>query len=245
METFEVTYQTRMGKMLHRQKLHHFAARALARDIQSVRLPVSYKGQKHLPGYFWMSCMDALVAYESRLEMTILLQLDFNNAIRYVVSQPFVLHYQANNQVYRHTPDFLAIYENGATEVINVKPEKFIHAERNRHAFNACKNAAIEMGWAYSTRREIDPVFLRNLKWIGGYRRPPVGLVEYGPQLLKATGESVSIDDAVKVIGGLPTIVRPVLFHSLWSGDIQADLYSHMTGETLINARFIRKKSCP
>ena len=61
MDMLEVTYLTRDGKMLHRQALSHFAARALSRDIQSVRLPVSYKGQKHLPGlsldgvYEWAS----------------------------------------------------------------------------------------------------------------------------------------------------------------------------------------------
>ncbi len=245
METLEISYKISSGEMLHRHKLRHFAIRALARDIESVRLPVSYKGQKHFPGYFWMSCMNALVAYESRLEMTILLQLDFNKAVRHVVSQPFVLHYEANNRLYRHTPDFLAIYENGAAEVINVKPRQFINAERNRLAFTACKNASIEMGWAYSTRSEIDTVLLRNLKWLGGYRRPPVALAEYRQQLMNATGESISINKVIKAVEGLSAVVRPVLFHLLWSGDIQADLRSRMTDETLVNAKLIGGKACP
>src|SRR5690348_3587812 len=118
MKTLEITYKTKTGKIFHKHKPQQFAARALTHDIQSVSLPVSYKSQKHLPGYFWMSRMIALVAYESRLEMTILLQLDFNRAIRYVVSQPFLLHYQVKSRVYRHTPDFLVIYDNGAAEVI-------------------------------------------------------------------------------------------------------------------------------
>jgi hypothetical protein len=235
MQTLEVTYKTLSGRELHRHKPQQFAARALARDIQSVRLPVSYKNQKHLPGYFWMSSMNALVAYESRLEMTILLQLDFNEAIRHVVSQPFVLHYYAKNRIYRHTPDFLAIYDNGAAEVINVKPRKFIHSEKNRRAFSACKDAAIEMGWAYSTRCEIDPVFLRNLKWLGGYRRPPIGLHEFGPQLIEAAGGPTSIGEVIKAIGGLPVLVRPVLFHLLWLRALEVNLYERMTNESLLN----------
>jgi hypothetical protein len=240
---FEVTYKTNLGKVLHKHKPQQFAARALTRDIQSIRLPNSYKNQKHLPGYFWMSRMKDLVAYESRLEMIILLQLDFNKSVRHVVSQPFVLHYQENNRIYRHTPDFLAVYDNGAAEVINVKPRQFIHLERNRRAFSACKDAAIQMGWAYSTRCEIEPVFLRNLKWLGGYRRPPVGLCKYGPQLINAVSEPVPIGKAIKAVDGSPIMIRPVLFHLLWTGILEGDLYSRMTDNTLLNVSAIGRKS--
>ena len=188
--------------------------------------------------------MNGLVAYESRLEMTILLQLDFNKTIQQVVSQPFVLHYQANKRIYRHTPDFLAIYDNGAAEIINVKPRRFIQVERNRRAFTVCQKAAVEMGWAYSTRCEIDSIYLRNLKWLSGYRRVPVGFSKYGPQLLRITNTSISIDDAIDVIEELPTIIRPILFHLLWSGDIQADLYSRLTGKTLIATKPTGGKPC-
>ena len=211
METIEITYKTRSGRSFHRHTPRQFATRALTRDIQSVRLPVSYKHQKHLPGYFWMSSMNELVAYESRLEMMTLLQLDFNRSIRHVVSQPFVLHYYANSRIYRHTPDFLAIYENGAAEVINVKPRRFINADANRRAFSACKDAAIEMGWAYSTRCEIDTVLLNNLKWLGGYRRAPVGLSEYGPKLVELASMPITIGEVAKAVGGLSAVVRPVL----------------------------------
>jgi len=187
--------------------------------------------------------MDALVAYESRLEMITLLQLDFNKAIRHVLSQPFVLHYHAKNKMYSHTPDFLAIYDNGAAEVINVKPQKFIHAERNRRAFSACKDAAIEMGWAYSTRCEIQPVFMRNLKWLGGYRRAPVGLREYAPLLIEIAKERISIGEAIKAVGGMAPLIRPVLFHLLWTGVLEVDLYTRMTDSALLNISTIERRS--
>jgi len=229
--------------VIHRHKLQQFVDRALAREIQSVRLPVSYKNQKHLPGYFWMSCMNELVAYESRLEMMHLLHLDFNKAVRYVVSQPFALHYHSNNKIYRHTPDFLAIYGNGAAEIINVKPRQFIHLERNRRSFSACKDAAIEMGWAYSTRSEIEPIFLRNLKWLSGYRRPPVGLLDYAPKLIKLATDTISIRNSIKEIGGLASIVRPVLFHLLWTGVLEVDLHTRMTDNAILSSSGIRRVS--
>jgi hypothetical protein len=87
METMGLTYKTGGGKTLHRHKLYMFAARALANDIQPIRLPVSYKGRTHLRGYFWMSRMRSMVAYESCLEMTVLFHLNFNRTVTHVVSQ--------------------------------------------------------------------------------------------------------------------------------------------------------------
>lgn len=37
-----------------------------------MREPRAYKGQRNVPGYFWMSKLNRLVWYESRLEMVIL-----------------------------------------------------------------------------------------------------------------------------------------------------------------------------
>lgn len=103
MATLGITYKTGAGRLLTQHEPRQFIARALDDDIQAVRLPTAYKGQRHLPGYQWMSRMNAHVAYESRLEMTILLQLDFNKAVAHVTSQPFVLHYQHESKIYRHT----------------------------------------------------------------------------------------------------------------------------------------------
>lgn len=100
------------------------------------------------------------------------------------------------------------------------------------------------MGWAYSTRCEIQEVLLRNLKWLGGYRRPPAALHKYGPSLIKAATDSISIGKAIKAVGGLPTVVRPVLFHLLWSGVLELDLYARMTDETPISLSAIGRKSC-
>lgn len=140
-----ITYKTGAGKLLSQHKPRQFMARALNDDIQAVRLPTAYKGQRHLPGYQWMSRMNALVAYESRLEMTILLQLDFNKAVAHVTSQPFVLHYEHETKFYRHTPDFFVRYGDGNGEVVNVKPRQFVQKEQNVRAFEACRGAAAEL----------------------------------------------------------------------------------------------------
>lgn len=174
MTALEVTYKTGAGRLLARHKPDQFIARALKDDIQAVRLPTAYKEQRHLPGYLWMSRMNAFVAYESRLEMTILLQLDFNKAVAHVVSQPFVLHYQSESKIYRHTPDFFVRYLDGNAEVLNVKPRQFVQKPKNVRAFEACRSVAVEMGCAYSTRSELDARYLVNLGWLATGAHEPV-----------------------------------------------------------------------
>jgi hypothetical protein len=236
MEILGVTYNTAKGKTFLRHKPQVFAAYASVNDIQAVRLPVSYKNQRHLPGYFWMSRTGSLVAYESRLEMAVLLQLDFNPTVTRVVSQPFVLHYESQGVIYRHTPDFLVYYNNGAVEIIDVKPRRFVRVERNVRAFKACAQAVTQMGWAYGVRSEINPVLLRNLQWLSGFRRAPASLQEYGPLIVSVTKKPVSIAAVIQQVDGNPLLVRPVLFYLLWTSILKIDLAARMTDCALVYA---------
>jgi hypothetical protein len=234
MAILEITYKIGTGKLLSRHKPCQFIERALADDIQAVRLPAFYKGQRHLPGYLWVSRMNALVAYESRLEMTILLQLDFDKAVANIVSQPFVLHYLSESGHHHHTPDFFVRYADGNGEVVNVKPRQFINKPKNARNFEVCRTAAIEMGCAYSTRSELDPTYLANLGWLAGYRRPPAGLTNYGESIINAASDPVPLQAVIARVEGSAALIRPVLFHMLWIGLLATDLYSRLSGQSLV-----------
>lgn len=243
MELILVSYRTASGQLMQRQPLQHFAVHGVTGDIVPARSPVAYKNQRHLPGHFYMSRMHTHAAYESRLEMTILLQLDFNQAVRFVIAQPCVLHYRGDSRAYHHIPDFLVGYQNGAAELINVKPRRFVETERNRRAFSACERAAVEMGWAYSTRCEMNPILLANLKWLAAYRRPPTGLHEYGPHLMDAAQEPISIADVISFAPVLPSLIRPVLFHLIWMRVLDLDLHETMNEKTLVRLTSARRPS--
>lgn len=230
----EPTVSYRIGtELLERQALSALYVRAMADEISPVRLPAFYKGQISLPGFFWMSRLNALVMYESRLEMVILLQLDFNHTIAHVVPQPFVLHYVNNSRLYRHTPDFFVRYNNGAGEVVNVKPKKYTGTDRNVRAFSACQSAASEMGFAYTTRSELDSVLLANLWWLSGYRRRPRQIGTYSDFLLDCALDAMTIGEIVKK-AALPALMRPVLFYMIWNGPLSIDLYQRMNEKTVV-----------
>lgn len=213
-----------------------FSETALTDQILPVRDAASYKGQKNYPGYFWMSNLDELVMYESKLEMAVLLQLDFNQTVNAVVPQPFLMRYIHGSKTYRHTPDFLVRYNNGAAEVINVKPKKWVDTEKNQRAFAACRAASNQMGFGYTTRSEPDSVLIANLRWLGGYRRRPPTTDLFLDTLLNCAMQSMTIGDAIKTTEA-PALLRPVLFYLLWKGVLHFNPHELMGLSTKISLR--------
>mgnify|MGYP007082246919 CR=1 FL=1 len=75
---------------------------AAGRDFigyHSIRKIPAYKGQGHLPGFYWFSGINQLVPYESRLEMFTLMGFDFDGGVigvRYGVqlTQPLLNSHQ-------------------------------------------------------------------------------------------------------------------------------------------------------
>jgi len=203
-------------------------------ELRPVREPSAYKGQSHRPGLFWISKLGRLVSYESRLEMIILKQLDFDRDLCEVLPQPIVLHFTSDGKRYRHIPDYLAWRASTPPELINVKPRKYTGRERNQRAFSACKAACAEISWTYSTQCEPPATVLANLNWLGGYRRQPPQFARYAPVLAERAATPAPI--AVLVEGlGVPSLVRPVLFHLLWIHQLQFDLHQTLSDSSIVS----------
>jgi len=79
----------------------------------SIRKIPAYKGQGHLPGFYWFSGINQLVPYESRLEMFTLMGFDFDGGVIGVLAQPLMLHFERGGQAFRHVPDFLVWHAGG------------------------------------------------------------------------------------------------------------------------------------
>ena len=202
-------------------------------ELAPVRKPPAYKGARHLPGLFWMSQLNKLVCYESRLEMVILKRLDFVADLEDVLPQPCVLHFSHEGKQHSHIPDFLAWYTGRPPLLVNVKPRQYVDRERNRRAFATCESACEQTGWRYVTESEPDPTFLANLNWLAGYRRPPPDLPRYGPMLIDRLEVPMTIERLLADVG--PTaLVRPVLFYLLWTHSLSFDPYELLSEESVI-----------
>jgi hypothetical protein len=89
------------------------------------------------------------------------------------------------------------------------------------------------LGWEHRVLGEPDPVATRNLYWLKGYSAPPPFLTEYAPQLLQrgATPQQLQL---LVADAGPSALVRPVLFHLLWTRALAADLSVYLSQLTLV-----------
>lgn len=227
-----VSFQPAAGGLIGDAALESFVGYGPG-ELAPVRKPPAYKGARHLPGLFWMSQLDKLVCYESRLEMVILKRLDFVTGLEDVLPQPCVLHFSYGDKQHSHIPDFLAWYRDRPPLLVNVKPRQYVDQERNRCAFAACESACEQWGWKYVTESEPDPTFLANLNWLAGYRRPPPDLPRYAPLLMDRLAKPITIKELLADVGP-PALVRPVLFYLLWTHSLSFDPYELLTDESIV-----------
>jgi len=200
-------------------------------DLSLFRVPGVHKTQKHIPGFFWVSQVNDLVWYESRLEMIILKQLDFTQKIKAILPQPFCLHFSSDEKRRRHIPDFLIWLEDGQQLLVNVKPRRHVEKPLNQRSFKACADFCETLGWTYVTLSEPNPIFLANLNWLAGYRRIPAKFNDFAVVIIDKASERQSIKDLLADVGP-PALVRPVLFFLMWKRQLDFDTRALLTNDS-------------
>ena len=110
--------------------------------------------------------------YESRLELARLLLADFDPDVVAIAAQPFLLRARVTGRVRRHVPDFLLLHAGQTVQVVNVKPAARLADPAVAEALAWPGELFEARGWAHEIWTGADPVFLANVRFLAGYRRP-------------------------------------------------------------------------
>lgn len=187
----------------------------------------SARGQAHYPGYYWSVTMGTHVIYESRLELARLLLADFDRDVVAIAAQPFLLQARVSGRARRHVPDFLLVRGSGPVRVVNVKPASRLGDPAIAEAL-AWPGQLIEAhGWEYEIWSGSDPLFLANLRFLAGYRRP--GLL--AGDLLEAVFTAVAPGDTIGAVTGRLAAsgcrgeVKAAVLRLLWQQRLVTDLH--------------------
>ena len=200
----------------------------------SIRKIPAYKGQGHLPGYYWFSGINQLVPYESRLEMFTLMGFDFDGDAIGVLAQPLMLHFERGGQTFRHVPDFLVWRAGGGVTVVDVKRAEQAGASRNQRAFESTEVACQHLGWGFEVRTEPDDTYLANVKWLAGYRRRPPRFGATARELIGCCADrAVSVRHLLAQVEQ-PLLARPTLFHLVWNRVLGFDMTAVLDESTLV-----------
>ena len=87
----------------------HRATHDLLRSALPFRTFRWHYGQRHYSGSYWSATMSAHVIYESRLELSRLLMADFDQSVKFIVAQPFLIRSRVQGVVRHHIPDYLLL----------------------------------------------------------------------------------------------------------------------------------------
>lgn len=194
-----------------------------------------YKGRRHYSGWYWCATGQRLVAYESRLELARIMMADFDPAVTAIAAQPFRLAGRDGSRARRHVPDVLLAGADGGVTVIDVKaPGKRADPEV-RAVMEWTRQVAALRGWVFEEWYGAPQRLLENVSFLAGYRRR--GLIEEDliPAVLEAAGEPSPVTDVERRVScAHPALIRPVVLHLLWSGDLVTDLGRSLGGDSVI-----------
>ncbi|MFP5317956.1 MAG: TnsA-like heteromeric transposase endonuclease subunit [Acidimicrobiia bacterium] len=192
-------------------------------ECRPVRQFPAHRKQRHMPGFYWFATTRKHIPYESRLEMTVLMGLDFDHEVLAVSAQPFRLECGEGRKARQHVPDFFVLLRSELRRVVDVKPADQAADPANQEVFGLTRSTCDSLGWEYVIATEPEPTTLANLSWLAGYRRQPADPFGLAPLLVEGCQDPISLREIVAAAGP-PAIVRPLLFHLLWSQVIRFDL---------------------
>jgi hypothetical protein len=207
-------------------------------DSKPVREFRWYRGRKHYSGWYWSSTLERLVVYESRLELARIMLADFAPEVIAIAAQPFRLIGADGERIRRHVPDILLVDADGGVTVVDVKaPHKREDPEVKALMRWTARTVALR-GWGFEEWYGEQAQLLANVRFLAGYRRRWL-IDEYLTQPVRqASALGSSIIDLERSLPDAPSIlVRPVVLHLLWIGELVADLSKRLDGLSVVEPR--------
>ena len=212
----------------------HRATYDLLRSALPFRTFRWYYGQRHYSGSYWSATMSAHVIYESRLELSRLLMADFDQSVKFIVAQPFLIRSKVQGIVRRHIPDYLFLTDADPV-LVDVKPRDQVSDTKVAETFEWVQNVIDSLRWRFEIASEQPPVLLDNVRFLAGYRRPQ-SINEAALRALRATHfDNVTFGDAVRNAVGAEPLVRAALLHMLWTHEVSADLSKVLSSQSILN----------
>ena len=145
------------------------------RRCAPVRMPGVYRRQRHMPGRWFSTSTGRFLEYESLLERDWMLLTDFDREVESICEQPLRLRYLKDGLPASHVPDLL-VWRRGRPELCDVKSEERLADPDFQAQVHATGRACAEAGVGYRVLSEPDRQLLMNVRWLAGFREPPVDL---------------------------------------------------------------------
>lgn len=196
-----------------------------------------HRGQRHYSGRYWAATTGAFVGYESRLELAVLLLLDFDPEVVRISSQPFEVIADRGDRKGSHVPDYMVEHAGGSFTVIDVKPAAKLNHEDVADALRWAEGIIQARGWAYGIASEPDPVLLSNVRFLAGYRRTSQFDEDDLHTARESSADARTVGEAMRGTArklGDAAYARTLVLHLLWLQGIRCDLARPLAADTIL-----------
>ena len=198
------------------------------------RTPQAHKGQKAKPGLLWSSTTKAHLLYESRTDMSVLLDLDYNYDVLRLSTQPLRLHWKAPGGRWRvYTPNVAVRYRNNDLELLEISTLYSKQDESRATEREAASLAALTLGWSFRVVTPPSAHRLTNLMWLAGYRQPMALSAQFLDIVNSTLVKPVQLGTLIERLKSFPT-ARASLYGMLWRHIITVDLNKKLDDTTLV-----------
>lgn len=204
---------------------------------QPARSFPTYKGQRNYPGLLWTATTGSLVGYESLLERDRLWLADFDPAVRAICGQPFWLTGRDGFTLRRHVPDFLLQLDDGSYLVVDVKPAALLAEPTVVEVLSWTGRLCAGKGWGYQVWSGADPTMLRNIRFLGGGRRPQFVDEDAVVKVDAAAGSGMTIAEVEQAAEVDRSDARAAVLRLLWTGAWTTDLLQPLSSRSVIALR--------
>lgn len=194
-----------------------------------------YLGQRNYSGRYWCATERRLVGYESRLELSRLMIVDFDLSSRRIASQPFWLKATVAGERLRRVPDYLVCTDQGPL-VIDVTRAKRMDSPEFRRMLDLTRQVIESHGWRYEVVHEPESVQFLNIRFLSGYRRPWL----FRPEVLASIREAAkqldepSVGEIVSGAGYSRPLALAGMMHLLWQQEFTFDVTKRLSLSTIV-----------
>jgi hypothetical protein len=196
-----------------------------------------YQGQRNYSGRYWCATERKLVGYESLLERSNLMILDFDRSVTRIASQPFWLKARVDGEHLRRTPDYLVCTDQGPV-VVDVTRARRMAKPEFRHILDLTRVVVESRGWRYEVVHEPERTKLLNVRFLSGYRRSwlfRTGVLD-AIRFASTKSEAPTVAEIISGTDYPRAIALAGTLHLLWQQELKFNINKRLSTATIVEA---------
>ncbi len=197
------------------------------RQLGSVRKVRSSTYSRNVPVHAFSMTIGDDLTLESGLEHQLMMMLDRDLDVSWLVAQPFLLRWSPKKS---HYPDLLSVRVDGSVTVWDARPAELQDIDFNWKVEKTAE-ACTTRGWRHRVFPGLSGAEEVNLRWLSMARRQQPWMPAATARLREIThGAGVTFGDIATADEG--GYLLSTLWHLAWRGDVELDLADRWSEDT-------------